>query len=37
MSTVTWITEKEQVREKKSHGDEFRWKKDENFVVAVRK
>ena len=22
---------------KKSHEDEFRWKKDENFVVAVRK
>ena len=37
MSTLTWITEKELEQVIKNKGDEFRWKKNENFIAAVSK
>ena len=32
MSTLTWITEKELERKVKKQGDQFRWKKNNNFI-----
>ena len=37
MSTLTWITEKELEQVIKNKRDEFRWKKNENFIAAVSK
>ena len=37
MSTLTWIIEKELEKVIKNKGDEFRWKKNENFIAAVSK
>ena len=37
MSTLTWITDKELQREIKTKGDQFRRKKNKNFIAAVRK
>ena len=35
MSTLTWITDKEQARVIKKKGDEFRWKK--NMKISLRR
>ena len=32
MSTLTWITEEELERKIKKQGDQFRWKKNDNFI-----
>ena len=37
MSTLTCITEKELELEIKHKGHQFRWKRHENFIAAVRK